>query len=74
MPLEEMINNLCPQWILAKSSAHNLTHGVLMASMHPAGVESGRSQWYGPKLPAATVGQKHIPSGDTARKMSKKVS
>ena len=42
MLLEEMINNSCPQWNWPKSSTGNLTHGVLMAPMHPAGAELGR--------------------------------
>ena len=57
---------------MPKPSAHIIPPDVWKAPVHSAVPLPCHRLTYGKNPPATMVGQKHNPSGDTARKMSKK--
>ena len=57
---------------MPKPSAHIIPPDMRKAPVHSAGSLPCHRLTYGKNPPAAMVGQKHNPSGDTARNMSKK--
>ena len=57
---------------MPKPSANIIPTDVWKAPVHSAGSSPSHRLTYGKNPPAAMVGQKHNPSGETARKMSKK--